>query len=86
MEQNHVIVALCIGTLAACSIAMCGLRTRSRTVVDPPRVELPSSRRPRGDKLLSRPLFCFSRRLGKARQTDIAVGNKPHRYGNSHAI
>jgi len=32
-----------IGTLAACSLAMCGLRTRPRTDVDPPRVELPSS-------------------------------------------
>ena len=36
-----------IGTLAACSLAtrppeMCGLRTRPRTDVDPPRVELPS--------------------------------------------
>ena len=30
---------------------MCGLRTRLRTDVDPPRVELPSSRRPRGDYL-----------------------------------
>ena len=43
-------------TLAACSLAMCGLRTRPRTDVDPPRVELPSwggisSRRPRGDTL-----------------------------------
>ena len=32
-----------IGTLAACSLAMCGLRTRPRTDVDPPRVELPSA-------------------------------------------
>ena len=36
---------------------MCGLRTRPRTDVDPPRVELPSGRgqivsRPRGDNLL----------------------------------
>jgi len=43
---------------AACSLAMCGLRTRPRTDVDPPRVELPSaggisSRRPRGDNLYS---------------------------------
>ena len=43
MEQNHVIVTLCIGTLAACSVATCGLRTRSRTDADPPRVELPSA-------------------------------------------
>ena len=46
-----------ISTLAACSLAMCGLQTRSRTDVDPPRVELPragsiSSRRHRGDNLL----------------------------------
>jgi len=47
-----------IGTLAACSLAMCGLRTRPWTDVDPPpRVELSSargisSRRPRGDNLL----------------------------------
>jgi len=38
-----------IGTLAACSLAMCGLRTCSRTDVDPPRVEprveLPSAGR-----------------------------------------
>jgi len=45
-----------IGTQTACSLAMCGLRTRPRTDVDPPRVELPSaggisSRRPRGDNL-----------------------------------
>jgi len=32
-----------IGTLAACSLATCGLRTRPWTYVDPPRVELPSS-------------------------------------------
>ena len=32
-----------IGTLAACSLAMCGLLTRPRTDVDPPRVELPSA-------------------------------------------
>jgi len=32
-----------IGTLAACSLAMCGLRTRPQTDVDPPRVELPSA-------------------------------------------
>jgi len=32
-----------IGTLAACSLAMCGLRTRPRTDVDPPPVELPSA-------------------------------------------
>jgi len=32
-----------IGTLAACSLATCGLRTRPRTDVDPPRVELPSA-------------------------------------------
>jgi len=31
---------------------MCGLWTRRRTNVDPPRVELPSSRHPRGDILL----------------------------------
>ena len=30
-----------MGTLAACSLAVCGLRTRPRTDVDPPRVELP---------------------------------------------
>ena len=30
---------------------MCGLRTRPRTDVDLPRVELPSSRRPPGDYL-----------------------------------
>jgi len=34
--------ALSIGTLAACSLPTCGLRTRPRTDVDPPRVELPS--------------------------------------------
>ena len=43
--------------MAACSLATCGLRTRPRTVVDPPRVELPSARAyrlaaPRGDNLL----------------------------------
>jgi len=32
-----------IGTLAACSLAMCGLRNCPRTDVDPPRVELPSA-------------------------------------------
>ena len=32
-----------IGTQTACSLAMCGLRTRPRTDVDPPRVELPSA-------------------------------------------
>ena len=32
-----------IDTLAAYSLAMCGLRTRPRTDVDPPRVELPSA-------------------------------------------
>ena len=32
-----------IGTLAACSLAMCGLWTSPRTDVDPPRVELPSA-------------------------------------------
>jgi len=42
-----------VGTLAAGSLAMCGLRTRPRTDVDPSRVELPtargiSSRRPPG--------------------------------------
>jgi len=53
-----------MGTLAARQLnhrrssEMCGLRTRPRTDVDPPRVELPlvegiSSRRPRGDKLLT---------------------------------
>jgi len=47
-----------IGTLAACSLAMCGLRNCPRTDVDPPRVELPSaggisSRRPRGDNLFN---------------------------------
>jgi len=46
-----------IGTLAACSLATCGLRIRPRTDVDPPRVELPraegiSSCRPRCDNLL----------------------------------
>jgi len=30
-----------VDTLAACSLAICGLRTRPRTDVDPPRVELP---------------------------------------------
>jgi len=30
-----------MGTLAACSLAMCRLRTRPWTDVDPPRVELP---------------------------------------------
>jgi len=45
-----------MGTLVACSVAMCGLRTRPRTNVDPPRVKLPSaggisSRRSRGDNL-----------------------------------
>ena len=45
-------------TLAACSLAMCGLRTRPRTDVDPPRVELPSAgayrlAAPRGDDLLA---------------------------------
>ena len=34
---------LAIGTLAACSLAVCGLRTRPRTEVDPLRVELPSA-------------------------------------------
>ena len=43
---------------AACSLAMCGLRTRPRTDVDPPRVELPSAgsisyRRHWGDNLYS---------------------------------
>jgi len=33
---------LAIGTLAACSLAVCEQRTRPRTDVDPPRVELPS--------------------------------------------
>jgi len=32
-----------IGTLAACSSAVRGVRTRPRTDVDPPRVELPSA-------------------------------------------
>jgi len=32
-----------IGTLAACSLTMCGLRTRPRTDVGPPRVKLPSA-------------------------------------------
>ena len=32
-----------IDTLAACSLSMCGLRTRPRTDIDPPRVELPSA-------------------------------------------
>ena len=32
-----------IGTLAACSLTMCGLRTRQRTDVGPPRVKLPSA-------------------------------------------
>jgi len=48
------------GTLAACSLAMCGLRTRPRTDVDPPRVELPSAgggissrRTPGGDNLFA---------------------------------
>jgi len=46
-----------IDTLAACSLAMSGRRTRPLTDVDPLRVELPSaggisSRRPRGDILL----------------------------------
>jgi len=45
-----------MGTLVACSVAMCGLWTRPRTNVDPPRVKLPSaggisSRRSRGDNL-----------------------------------
>ena len=45
-----------IGTLAACSLAMCELRTRPQTDADPPRVELPtaggiSSRPHRGDNL-----------------------------------
>ena len=31
-----------IGTLAACSLAMCGLRTRPRTDLNPRRVDLPS--------------------------------------------
>ena len=35
--------AAAVGTLAACSLAMCGLWTRPRTDVDPPRVELPSA-------------------------------------------
>ena len=34
---------LTIGTLAACSLARCGLRTGPGTDVDPPRVELPSA-------------------------------------------
>jgi len=34
---------LAIGTLAACSLAVCEQRTRPRTDVDPPRVELPSA-------------------------------------------
>jgi len=47
-----------IGTLAACSLAMCGLRTRPWTDVDPPRVEIPSAGGispgcPRGDNLLA---------------------------------
>ena len=51
-----------VGTLAAGSLAMCGLRTRPRTDVDPSRVELPtargiSSRRPRGDNLFYRGLL-----------------------------
>ena len=42
----------------------CGLRTRPRTDVDPPRVDLPSaggisSRRPRGGQLFA--LLCYSR-------------------------
>ena len=35
--------ALGLGTLAACSLAICGLRTRPRTKVDQLRVELPSA-------------------------------------------
>ena len=62
-------VAQAIGTLAACRLAMCKLRTRPRTDVDPPRVELPSaegisSRRPRGDNL-------FTLRMSTAEITSI---------------
>jgi len=35
-------VCLSVSTLAACSLAMCGLRTRPRTDLNPRRVELPS--------------------------------------------
>jgi len=60
-----------IGTLAACSLAMCGLRTRPRTDVDPPRVELPSaggisSRRPRGDNLVYLDVLMADRRTNSA--------------------
>ena len=50
-----------IGTLAACSLAMCILRARPRTDVDPPRVEPPSAgayrlTAPGGDNLFIRAL------------------------------
>ena len=55
----------------------CGLRTRPRTDVDPPRVELPSaggisSRRPRGDNLLILRCLAFSemQQLRKVQSAD----------------
>ena len=69
-----------IGTLAACSLAVCGLRTRPRTDVDPPQVELPSaggisSRRLRGDNLFAVCLLICTARIlrgaGSMRLSDV---------------
>jgi len=62
-------------TLAACSLAMCGLRTRPRTNVDPPRVELPSaghivSPPPRGDTLYPLTLTGRNSKSIQAKLTD----------------
>ena len=53
----HVLTPMCTKLFVGWGLAMCGERTRPRTDVDPPRVELPSAggghivSPPRGDDL-----------------------------------
>ena len=39
----HVLTPMCTKLFVGWGLAMCGVRTRPRTDVDPPRVELPSA-------------------------------------------
>jgi len=64
-----------MGTLAACSLAMRGLRTRPRTDVDPPRVELPSAGGGHYRLAASGAITCF-------RQTASVIVVLTAHYGN----
>jgi len=73
-----------IGTLAACSLTMCGLRTRPRTDVGPPRVKLPSAggrhiscRRPGSDNLFY--MYDHSMKMvGPEKQQNVARDSALH--------